>query len=137
MNLNSTAEWSKNQLILFRFTFCYFILFFLFLNDIFPTQLFPFLDDFNAPFRFLRNSLFTWIGKSVLFKDLDPYAFMGGDFYFGYVGVFTFLILSGFTTVVWSVLDKRKSYTTLFNFLHTYGRYFLAYTLFIYGFAKL
>lgn len=137
MNQISTAEWSRSQLILFRFFFCYFVFFLLFLNDIFPTQLFPFLDDVNAPFRFLRNSLFSWIGKSIILKDFDPYAFMGGDFYFAYVAVFTFLILSAFIALLWSVLDKRKSYNSLYKFLHTYGRYFLAYTLFIYGFAKL
>lgn len=135
MNQISTAPWSKSQLILFRFTFCYFVLFFLFLNHIFPTRLLGFLDFINVPFRFIRNSFISWIGKIFLAKELEPDA--GWDSQFGYVAVTTFFILSVIITLIWSALDKRKNYNNLYKYLHTYGRYYLAFILFNYGCGKL
>lgn len=134
MNQILTTAWSKNQLILFRFTFCYFVLFFIFWGGIFPTYLFPFLDFINIPFRYISDTFFVWLGEIFLNKNEKLYT---ADAPLTYVAVIALLFFSIIITLIWSTLDKRDNYNKLYAFLHTYIRFYLAYILFSYGFNKL
>ncbi len=137
MNQKITTEWSKPKLFLFRFIFCYFSLFLLFLSNIFPSDLFPFLDFINVPFRKIGALWIEWVSLAVFHQKVKYIPDFGGDSLFVYVGIISFFFLSVLITIVWSFLDRGKQHNLLYRVLHTYCRYYLAFHLFGYGFNKI
>ena len=137
MNQKLTSEWSKPKLFLFRFVFCYFCLFLFFLSNIFPTDLFPFLDFINVPFRKIGALWIEWVAAAILNQKVKYIPDFGGDSVFVYIGIVSFFILSLLLTIGWWFLDRRKQHNLLYRVLHTYCRYYLAFHLFNYGFHKI
>jgi len=137
MNQKLTTEWSTPKLFLFRFIFCYFSLFLVFLSNIFPSDLFPFLDFINVPFRKIGALWIEWVSSAVLHQKVKYIPDFGGDSVFVYVGIVSFFILSILVAVAWGFLDRRRQHNLLYKVLHTYCRYYLAFHLFNYGFNKI
>ncbi len=60
-----------------------------------------------------------------------------GDTTLDYVQVFCFAVIAMFAVIVWSILDRhRPQYRTLYAWLRLVVRFTLAFTLLLYGFAK-
>ncbi len=116
------ANWSSVTKIAFRFIFSYFILYFL-------------LMFISGSFE----STIVWVGQEVLGVD---YEFQSngrgsGDTTFAYVTLFLTAVFTIFSTVMWTILDKKRpSYNKLFYWFLAMIRVFLALTMLLYGFAK-
>ncbi|MFD1139971.1 DoxX family protein [Larkinella insperata] len=129
-------HWNTAQKLAFRFFFVYF-LFYVFP---FPLENVPgsyYLTWFYNP---AWNALVPWVGRAVLHLPYEITVFPNGsgDTTFNYVQVLCFATLSLTALVVWTVLDrKRANYNTLLYWLVVILRYYLAFTMFGYGFAKL
>lgn len=115
-------NWSITAKILFRFAFSYFVLFILLL----------FLALFiETPLRWFADTVLNWGA------DFKMESTGSGDRSFDYVRFALNLVLAFFTSVVWSVLDKKRtSYTTLLYWFQTVLRTFLCVAMLLYGLAK-
>ena len=115
-------NWSITAKILFRFAFSYFVLFILLL----------FLALFiETPLRWFADTVLNWGA------DFKMESTGSGDRSFDYVRFALNLVLAFFTSVVWSVLDKKRtSYTTLLYWFQTVLRTFLCVAMILYGLAK-
>ncbi|MDD7913582.1 hypothetical protein [Polaribacter ponticola] len=124
MNTTNTLEknWSKLFKIVFRFTFSYFILFILLL----------FLAFFlEAPLRWFADSILNWG------TDFKMESTGSGDRTFDYVRFAFTIILTIFTTIIWSFLDKKRtSYNSLQYWFQVTLRIFLCFAMILYGLAK-
>ncbi len=129
-------EWNFFKKFILRFGFGFVILFIL----PFPFDLLAPLT--NWPSEVLDNlfkSLVPWVGQHVLgiAEPIDVTFNGSGDKTMNYVGLFIQFSLALFIAVVWSIADRnRRSYNQLFYWLMVLCRYYLAFTLFGYGFAK-
>jgi len=119
----------------FRFFFLFFVLY-IFFN---PNGFFPYSDNvFNfyiTPF----HQLIPWIAKHVLHLSYDITVFTNGsgDTTYDYVIILFIFVLSVTGCIVWSALDrKRRTYNNLYYWLTVIVRYYLAFTMFSYGFIK-
>ncbi|GAB3919232.1 hypothetical protein [Larkinella terrae] len=129
-------QWNAAQKAGFRFFFVYFILY------VFP---FPFghLPGSNTLFEYYSdawNTLVPWVGRAVLQLPYEITVFPNGsgDTTFNYVQLLCFVVLALVASVIWSVLDRnRANYNTLLYWLVVFLRYYLAFTMFTYGFAKI
>lgn len=125
-----TDNWSFARKLLTRFFFIYFILY-----------IFPFPFDLFSDNNFIVNSyrqfwgkLVAWTGKHLLGINVGG---RGSDTLFQYTRIFTLLIIVVVGSLVWTITDrKRTNYKNFFYWLIVYVRYFLAYNLLDYGFAK-
>jgi len=90
-----------------------------------------FYDDF-------LTSLVKWMGNIFLgIKEISTTPTGSGDTTLGYVSLFSFLCLAVIGTLIWSILDrKRANYERLSTALIVWLRYYLAFFMLIYGFAK-
>ena len=137
MNENLTTGWTPTERIIFRFFFTYILLFFVFIPLSFlETDFFSFLDFLKLPYKIITIPFITWIGNTFFQITFSDYWY-GGDSLFAYVTILTLFIVSIFVTIIWSFLDKRKAYHTLYRYMHLCVRYFLVCALFSYGFNKL
>ncbi|MFF3873566.1 DoxX family protein [Streptomyces sp. NPDC001978] len=137
---HSGTAWSPITRIAFRFCFVYFGLFCLG-GPIFQTLL---GDDEG----FLPQTALRWIQMrpildwaAVHLFHLDPallYAVSGsGDRAFNWVSLACWLFLAGAATLIWSVLDRRRTnYVTLHKWFRLSIRFGLAGQMLFYGIAK-
>src|SRR5262245_35537402 len=132
MNQNVSAEWSKAYRIVFRLFFTYLVFYFLFISNVF-IEGFPFLKYIHAPFEYISKSLTDFISRLFLHRKFEGGIDIGNINRLTYVAIATYFILALIITVIWSVLDKRKTYPILFKYLHVYARYYLAFILLGYG----
>ncbi|ANI89943.1 hypothetical protein A9P82_11975 [Arachidicoccus ginsenosidimutans] len=82
----------------------------------------------------------VWVGKTFLhIKDLHKIERTGsGDTTYDYVLVFVNIIISCFISLIILITDhKRKTYRQLYLFTIVIARYYVAYTMLSYGFAKI
>ncbi len=137
MNQNLTTGWTPIERIIFRFFFTYLVLFFVFIPLPFlGTDFFSFLDFLKLPYKIITLPFITWVGNTFFQITFSDYWY-GGDSLFAYVTILVLFILSILVTIIWSLLDKRKAYHSLYRYMHLCTRYVLAYALFSYGFNKL
>ncbi len=119
--LSPAPVWSGPQKIAFRFFFGYFVLYTL-----------PFVDG-------LWHALIPWVGAHLLQlpQPITTFTNGSGDTTYDYVLVGCMVVLAWIATVVWSVLDRRRAnYNVLLYWLTVLVRYYLAFVMFSYGFAK-
>jgi len=135
MNQNIPAEWSKMERILFRFLFSYLTLYFLFISSDLEFS-FPWLKYILQPLHYISAAFIHFVNYVFIHKDFNGNITLD-DNYWLYVAVSSYLILSILITFIWTILDNRIRYPKLFLYLQTYSRYYLAFVLFGYGFAKL
>lgn len=116
-------QWSQNAKVIFRLIFSYFSVY------IFILLLGSF---FEMPFK--------WVGKNILSigYDYDANGFGSGDHTYAYVGLFIGSLLSIFATIIWSVLDrKRSNYNNPLYWFLVILRVVLISAMFLYGFVKI
>jgi hypothetical protein len=138
-----TERWSPAALIAFRFAFVYLLLYcYPGAGRVSLLDAVPFLPDAvtewaTAPWR----ALCPWVAVHVfhLSGPVTEYHPTGsGDTTLDYVQLFCFVAIAALATVVWSVLDRRRTeYTLLYPWLRLVVRFTLAFTLLSYGFAKI
>jgi uncharacterized membrane protein YphA (DoxX/SURF4 family) len=135
-SINAAFHWSFSKKLAFRF-FCLLFVLYIFFN---PNGFLPYadvaFDYYIKPF----HGIIPWIGKNILHLSSDITVFTNGsgDTTYDFVVVFFIAIISAAGCIIWSLLDrKRKSYNNLYYWLTAIVRYYLAFTLFSYGFVKI
>jgi hypothetical protein len=124
-------RWSLPTRIAFRFCFCYLLLtglscIFIFAED-FPGG--EFWNPWRAPLPWICSHIFN-IQRKIY---IDPES----DYLSGYLQHLLELVLALGVTLVWSLLDlRRSSYRKLCAWFTLFLRFALAITLFSYGFDK-
>src|SRR5215469_7278969 len=121
----TTAAWTNNQRILFRFAVAWFLLY-IFFN---PNGVLPGLDEaFNfyiTPF----HRLIPWIAKHILHLARPVPIIIdngSGDSTYDYLTLLFISVISILTSAIWTLLDrKRTSYSVLYYWLTTILRYYL------------
>jgi uncharacterized membrane protein YphA (DoxX/SURF4 family) len=83
----------------------------------------------------LWNNLVDWTGKHLLHLK-SPIEVFFGDTVFEWVLVLSLLLLAAIATVVWSWIDRRRSYVSLHEWLRLVVRLWLAAFLISYGAVK-
>ncbi|MBC3787687.1 hypothetical protein [Spirosoma utsteinense] len=112
-------RWNAAQKIAFRFFFVYFLLYVV-----------PF-DGWNG--------IIPWVGEAILHLPYPITVFPNGsgDTTFNYVQLLCFAGIAMVVTGIWLVVDRsRSNYNTLLYWLVVLLRYYLAFTMLTYGFAK-
>ena len=131
-----SAQWAVWQKWLFRFFFCYFLLYtepWTWLEYI-PgvSSLMAWYHDFAD---WLVNAANTHVFK--VYTELVP-PNGSGDTSYNWTQVWLLLCLSLIVCVIWSVLDRhRKSYNQLAYWLRIIIRYFIMINCFLYGIIKI
>lgn len=134
------VRWNLGLRIAFRFFFCYLAPFgvsglFLFAYFMYfmTNAAFWNLDRFD-PWR----AVLPWICAHIFRVHRKLFIFPDADYLSGFLQHLFELILSIVATVVWSVLDrKRTNYRTLYAWFALFLRLSLALVLFSYGFDKI
>ncbi len=135
LSATSTSPWTATEKILFRFCFVFFSLYIIFENN----NAFPF---WRVP-GFLQSgleSLIPWIGEKILgiSYKVSLQESGSGDTTFINIMVLCFLVTASVTTVVWSLIDrKRISYAKMYYWFTVVLRYYIALMLFGYGMVKI
>jgi len=131
---NTSPSWSLAKRVLFRFAFCYLMLY----NLPFPLHRIPWAGPIiTQPYNDLWNWLVPWAGKHLLGISIKVRSGGGGDTTYTYVKVLCFLIIAAVTTAAWTVLDKKRPEHTRLNAgLRVYIRFALAAAMLAYGAYK-
>jgi hypothetical protein len=125
--------WGPVQRALFRFLFCYLVLYnFPFLLDRIPV----YGEVLEQSYREIWRAVVPWVGMHVLGIEVR-YRSSGGDTTSSYVLLFWYLILALTVTAVWTLLDRRRTnYARLHDWLRVYVRFALAAAMILYGAYK-
>jgi hypothetical protein len=132
-----TKSWSLAQKILFRFAFCYLVLYCApnFLSFV------RWVGRLVPPYLSLWHGITQWTARTVfhLSGRAATYVLTGsGDTTLDYIQVLWYFALALAATMLWSILDrKRRDYRRLDTWLRLLVRYTLSFILFGYGFAKI
>lgn len=132
---STTVTWSSFKKVAFRFSFIFFSLFIIIVNN----GTFPFWDIVMKYPTELLQKFIPWVGKHILHLSYDITTFTNGsgDTTYDYVIVFCIAVIAFAGTIIWSLIDKkRKNYQTLYYWLTVAIRYYIALMLFSYGLAK-
>jgi hypothetical protein len=127
-----TTAWSPTRRILFRFAFVYLILYLL------PFPLNYFGNLFTVqPYAAIWDAVVPWVGKHVFQTEITVRPNGSGDTTYNYVQVVCFAVIAGVATVLWTLLDRRRTqYARLHRALRIYVRFGLAYFMILYGAVK-
>lgn len=133
--LEYDLKWSLSKKVAFRFFFILLVLV-IFLNNngafLYARQIFFYPTD-------LLHQLIPWLSINVLKYKANITIFTNGsgDTTYDYILLLFFIILSAFGCLLWSILDrKRKSYNKLYYWLIVLVRFYLGFTLMLYGSVK-
>lgn len=130
-----TSAWSFAHRVVFRFVFCYFVLYILpFPLGSYPGRILP-LPGYDK----MWYAAVPWIAKHILgmSKTITIFPNGSGDTTFNYVQLLVFAVIAAVATIIWTALDrKRAEYRTLHEWLRIYVRYALAFTMLAYGMDK-
>ena len=133
------VRWSLPTRIAFRFCFCYLLPFgvtglymfagFMFLMTNSPFWNFDRIDPWRAALSWICAHIFRIHRKLFIYPD--------ADYLSGYLQHLVELIVALAATVVWSILDRKRSdYRRLYGWFTIFLRFSLAIVLFSYGFDK-
>lgn len=129
----ASPRWGLAKKILFRFAFCYLLLY----NLPFPLDYAFFFWNFTQPYQEIWNFLVPWVGEDLFHVDISVLPNGSGDTTYNYVQVFCYLMIALAATAIWTFLDRRRlNYARLHEWLRVYVRYALALTMVGYGTAK-
>lgn len=133
-----TLPWNIYQKIAFRFACIFFILFIVLLDWSMNSYLSYFYYEGGLA-QFL-DAIITWTGKHLFHIQhtiISPYDAQHNDRTYIYLLYFIMAMVALSGTIIWSVLDrKRTNYQTLYYWLTTGIRYYLAFTLFLFALEK-
>lgn len=131
----SANNWSFVQKIAFRICFLYFLLFIIFT----PNSELPGLTTIYQQFENLLHIFIPWFAKNILGHKQELYmgpSGSGDTTYFYMLWIFS-LLLTLIGAIIWSLLDRnRKNYNTLYYWIRVIVRYYLFFTMVIYGMYK-
>jgi hypothetical protein len=131
---DSPPAWSPAKRIAFRFLFSYFFLYIF----PFPLEYVPFLEKALGFYQTFLDSVVTWVGRTVFHVTITVQPNGSGDTTWNYVQLFIFVVLALAATVVWSILDRRRTqYARLYEWLRVYVRLSLAVAMLSYGAFKI
>lgn len=133
--LSSDTNWSFFKKIAFRFISVYFLLIVLFQNN----GAFPFWYKIFAIPQGWLNKLIPWLGANVygITDEVSIKLTGSGDTLFDYLVVLTSFIVAVLATILWSILDRRRSqYVKLYYWLTVSVRYYVGLMLISYGMVK-
>src|SRR5215469_17985336 len=104
----ASFQWSLAKKVAFRFVFAYLILFILTAQEIASI---PGINFVVEKYHGLWHRVVPWIGKHVLRLSYDmPMGPSGsGDKTYDWVLALCYLVLAVVVSVVWSVLDRKRS----------------------------
>jgi len=135
METTTATFWSFVKKLLFRFFMILFLLYILFNpNGVLPYSDYVF-NFYIPPF----HQLMVWVAKNILHLSYPITVFTNGsgDTTYDYVVTLFISVISLVAAVTWSLVDRRtKTYNKLFYWLCVIVRYYVAITMFAYGFAK-
>jgi hypothetical protein len=134
--LSATNNWNTSEKILFRFFFIFFSLFTIIGNN----GANPFLEIIVFFSTELLDKIIPWIGKHILqlSNDISVIKNDSGDTTYNYVVLLTLVITSLLGTIVWTILDKKRTnYVTLYYWLTVVIRYYVGLMLIQYGLIKI
>jgi len=135
----TTAEWSQTKRIAFRFFFVYFTLYCLSNQIINSVFIVPKIDIPDWATLWPVRLWIIWVAHHIFRVKTDlVYSGSGsGDKVFDWVLVFCLLVVAFVATVLWSVLDrKRTSYPVLGKWFLLFLRVCLAGQMLTYGSVK-
>jgi uncharacterized membrane protein YphA (DoxX/SURF4 family) len=130
-----TRDTNSNKLVLFRFTFLYFLIY-IFLN---PNNEMEIINWIYKPINNFLHILIPWFSKNVLqlSKEITVFSNGSGDTTYDNTLWFFGVLLSLFGTIIWSFFDKKNTnYPKLYYWISTLIRFYLFYTMMVYGFSK-
>jgi uncharacterized membrane protein YphA (DoxX/SURF4 family) len=133
---HAAADWSRVQLLAFRFAFVYFILYFL----PFPFGALPHTGSVAQKYESFWHKLVPWFGKHVLHlsHEIMTSTNCSGDTTYEYVRVLCFLGLAFAASVLWSFLGPSHSnYQRMHQWLRSYVRLSVGAAILMYGAAKI
>jgi hypothetical protein len=134
--VTAVQPWGFWKKIAVRFFFMLFVLY-IFFN---PNDFLPYIDTVFAFYIKPFHSIIPWIGKNILHLSYDITVFTNGsgDTTYDFVVIFFIVIAAIAGCIIWTLADRyRKSYNNLYYWLTTIVRYYLAFTMFSYGFVKI
>ncbi len=132
---NLITPWKTNRLIGFRFFASFFTLFII----PFPLNLIPKSDVFFTWYDSAWEWLVKWTGKHILHLSYDITVLPNGsgDTTFNYVQLLLIVLMAAMIALLWTAADRRpRNYDRLSYWVAVLVRYYLAYTMLSYGFAK-
>jgi hypothetical protein len=133
--LSYDVGWDLAQRIAFRFAFAYWILY----NLPFPMGMVPGTTWIQEKYDRMLQWLIPWFGKNVLHisSNISGAPTGSGDRLYDYVQLLLFIILAITITILWSILDKKRTeYKKLNDWLRVYVRYSLGTIMLGYGSYK-
>lgn len=130
----TAAPWPAWKRVAFRFLFAYFVLYAL----PFPLDFIPLIGMRIAGWWLgLWKALVSPVAAAFLDRPVALVANGSGDSTWNYLQVACMLVIAAIATLIWSVLDRRRTnYARLHQYLHVYVRFVLASAMFAYGIAK-
>ena len=85
----------------------------------------------------LMHPLVAWAGDRVFHVSARPVISGSGDKLYDWVQAFCLLVIAGAATLLWSILDwRRTAYGRAYRWFHVFLRFALGSTMIGYGFAK-
>jgi hypothetical protein len=129
------TAWNLALRIAFRFSFSYFVLYYL----EWVIGMLPWSDSLGKAYGKIWESVIPWVAAKILHLSKPVVVLQNGsgDKTSDYVQFVCFLALAVVATLVWSAVDwRRKDYRRLHEWLRIYVRYLLAFILFTYGMVK-
>jgi hypothetical protein len=139
LNAAQTEEdknWSLVKKIAFRFSFIYILLYVFFNNN----GAFPLFRALTYYPTLLVRSFVPWFAEHVIhFKyDYTISTNGSGDTSYDYVLILCMILIGLLGSLIWSALDgNRKNYNTLYYWLLLTVRFYLAFTMMLYGSVKI
>jgi len=140
MNINAQhiedQKWSLIKKITFRFSFIYILLYVFFNNN----GAFPLFNAITYYPTLLVKSFIPWFAEHVIRYQYDYTIFSNGsgDTSYDYVLVLVMILTGLIGSLVWSALDhNRTNYNKLYYWLVLTVRFYLAFTMLLYGSMKI
>lgn len=131
--LQTNAPWNSYKKISFRFFFLLLSLFIILNNN----GAFPFFYYVMQYPAMVLESLIPWLSEHIFQSDLKIHMSGSGDTSYQWALLLFMFLVSVVGCIIWSVFDrKRKSYNAAYYWLIVLVRFYLAFTLVMYGAIK-
>jgi hypothetical protein len=133
--LQTNTPWNIYKKIAFRFFFLLLPLFIILNNN----GAFPFVSGILQLPGLVLHDLIPWFSKHIIHYNYDFTITTNGsgDTSYDWVLLLFMFFISVIGCIIWSVFDrKRKSYNTAYYWLVVLVRFYLAFTLILYGLIK-
>lgn len=129
-------HWNTIQKALFRFLFVYTLFYTLF----FPFEIFPYIDELTYTVADKLQNLIIYFSKSLgwVADDYEDKFNGSGDRTINYLQLVWYSIFSVLATLIWTAIEITNQPQKVLKYcLNTFLRYYLGYTLMVYGFVKI